>query len=154
MGRMQRQEHDIIIVGAGAAGCVLSARLSEPRTTRVRLLEAGTAKAPLASRIPAAYSKLFKSRHDWDYQTQPERALGGRQLYIPRGKLLGGSSAMNAMIYIRGNSSTTRSGSLRAPRAGATRMCCRSFCSPRIKRAASARTMVWAAHSGSKKLAA
>lgn len=98
-----REEYDLIIVGAGAAGCVLSARLTEDANLRVLLLEAGTARAPLASRIPAAYSKLFKSRHDWDYQTQPEDALGGRQLYIPRGKLLGGSSAMNAMIYIRGN---------------------------------------------------
>ncbi|MEY2934706.1 MAG: hypothetical protein RL033_5455 [Pseudomonadota bacterium] len=103
MGGAHREQHDLIIVGAGAAGCVLSARLSEDPATRVLLLEAGTAKAPLASRVPAAYSRLFKSRHDWDYQTQPEHALGGRQLYIPRGKLLGGSSAMNAMIYIRGN---------------------------------------------------
>jgi choline dehydrogenase len=67
------------------------------------LLEAGTAKEPLAARVPAAFSKLFKTRHDWAYFTEPERELLGRRLYVPRGKLLGGSSAMNAMIYIRGN---------------------------------------------------
>jgi choline dehydrogenase len=103
MGRADREVHDIIIIGAGSAGCVLGARLSEDPQTRVLLLEAGYAREPLATRIPVAYSKLFKSCHDWADQTQPEPALGGRQLYIPHGKLLGGSSAMNAMIYMRGN---------------------------------------------------
>jgi len=98
-----RAAYDFIVVGAGSAGCVLAGRLSENRDIRVLLLEAGTARQPLASRIPAAFSKLFKTRHDWAYYTEPEAALGGRRLYIPRGKLLGGSSAMNAMIYIRGN---------------------------------------------------
>jgi choline dehydrogenase len=103
MVRSDREEYDIIIVGAGAAGCTLSARLTEDASVRVLLLEAGEAREPLAARIPAAYSLLFKSRHDWAYETEPEPALGGRRLYMPRGKLLGGSSAMNAMIYIRGN---------------------------------------------------
>jgi choline dehydrogenase len=99
----ERAEYDFIVVGAGSAGCVVAARLSENEKHRVLLLEAGTARQPIASRIPAAFSKLFKTRHDWAYYTEPEPALGGRRLYIPRGKLLGGSSAMNAMIYIRGN---------------------------------------------------
>jgi choline dehydrogenase-like flavoprotein len=103
MGRADGPEYDVIIVGAGAAGCVLSARLTEDPEARVLLLEAGSAREPLAARIPVAYSKLFKSRHDWADHTQPEPALAGRRLYIPHGKLLGGSSAMNAMIYIRGN---------------------------------------------------
>lgn len=103
MGRTGREEHDVIIVGAGAAGCVLSARLSQEPARRVLLLEAGTAREPLAARVPAAFSKLFRSQHDWAHETQPEPTLGGRRLYIPRGKMLGGSSAMNAMIYIRGN---------------------------------------------------
>jgi choline dehydrogenase len=103
MGEGPRQDFDYVVIGAGSAGCVLAARLTENPTTRVLLLEAGTARQPFASRVPAAFSKLFKTRHDWAYHTEPERDLGGRRLYVPRGKLLGGSSAMNAMIYIRGN---------------------------------------------------
>jgi choline dehydrogenase len=95
--------YDFVIVGAGSAGCVLAGRLSEDPRVRVLLLEAGTAREPLAARVPAAFSKLFKTRHDWAYFTEPEQELLGRRLYIPRGKLLGGSGAMNAMIYIRGN---------------------------------------------------
>src|SRR5882672_6209143 len=95
--------YDFIVVGAGAAGSVLAGRLSEDPQVRVLLLEAGTAREPLAARVPAAFSKLFKTRHDWAYFTEPEPELYGRRLYVPRGKLLGGSSAMNAMIYIRGN---------------------------------------------------
>src|SRR5689334_2234513 len=103
MGEGPRQDFDYVVVGAGSAGCVLAARLTENPTTRVLLLEAGTARQPFASRVPAAFSKLFKTRHDWAFHTEPERELGGRRLFVPRGKLLGGSSAMNAMIYIRGN---------------------------------------------------
>src|SRR5262245_35374859 len=96
-------EFDLVIVGAGSAGCLVAAKLSENAKTRVLLLEAGTGRRPFASRVPAAFSKLFKTRHDWAYFTEPEPELGGRRLYVPRGKLVGGSSAMNAMIYIRGN---------------------------------------------------
>jgi len=97
------RDFDFIVVGAGSAGCVLASRLTADAKVRVLLLEAGTAKEPLAAQVPAAFSKLFKTRHDWAFVSEPEPALGGRCLYIPRGKLLGGSSAMNAMIYIRGN---------------------------------------------------
>jgi len=103
MGPKPRVEYDFIVVGAGSAGCVLAGRLSEKPGVRVLLLEAGTAREPFASRVPAAFSKMFKTRHDWAYFTEPEPELLGRRLYVPRGKLLGGSSAMNAMIYIRGN---------------------------------------------------
>jgi choline dehydrogenase len=103
MAEEGRTEFDFVIVGAGSAGCVLAGRLSENPKTRVLVLEAGTASRPFASRVPAAFSKMFKTRHDWAFFTEPERELGGRRLYVPRGKLLGGSSAMNAMIYIRGN---------------------------------------------------
>lgn len=94
---------DYVIVGAGSAGSVLAARLSLDERARVLLLEAGTAREPLFSRVPAAFSKLFKSRHDWAFETEPEAELEQRRLFMPRGKLLGGSSAINAMIYIRGN---------------------------------------------------
>ena len=103
MATADSAEYDYVVVGAGSAGCTLAARLSEDPSVRVLLLEAGTAKEPLLSRIPAGFSKLFRTRHDWAYETEPEPELAGRRLYIPRGKMLGGSGAMNAMIYIRGN---------------------------------------------------
>ncbi len=70
---------------------------------RVLLLEAGAPAIPRESRIPAAFSKLYKTAVDWNYSTEPEPHLNGRRLYWPRGKMLGGSSAINAMIYMRGN---------------------------------------------------
>jgi choline dehydrogenase len=97
--------YDYIIVGAGSAGCVLAARLTEDLRTRVLLLEAGGEGGAKEIRIPAAFSKLFKTAVDWNYATEPEPHLHNRRLYWPRGKVLGGSSAINAMIYIRGNRS-------------------------------------------------
>lgn len=97
------ETYDYIIAGAGSAGCVLAARLSENPHTRVLLLEAGGADDAREVRIPAAFSKLFKTPFDWDYSTEEEPHLNGRRLYWPRGKMLGGSSSMNAMIYVRGN---------------------------------------------------
>jgi choline dehydrogenase len=95
--------YDYIIVGAGSAGCVLAYRLTEDPETRVLLLEAGGRDSAPNIHIPAAFSKLFKTEHDWDYTTTPQDHLNGRELYVPRGKVLGGSSSINAMIYVRGN---------------------------------------------------
>ena len=97
------KSYDYIIIGAGSAGCVLAARLTEDPHVRVLLLEAGGPDAPRESRIPAAFSKLYKTAVDWNYSTEPEPHLNARQLYWPRGKMLGGSSSINAMIYIRGS---------------------------------------------------
>lgn len=94
---------DYIIIGAGSAGCVLAARLTEDSSCRVLLVEAGADDRRKEIRIPAAFSKLFKTDVDWDYSTEPEPHLYSRRLYWPRGKVLGGSSAINAMIYARGN---------------------------------------------------
>ena len=99
----QARGYDYIIVGAGSAGCVLAARLSEDPAAQVLLLEAGGPDRAMEIHIPAAFSKLFKSAVDWNYATEPEPRLNGRQLYWPRGKVLGGSSSINAMIYVRGN---------------------------------------------------
>jgi choline dehydrogenase-like flavoprotein len=95
--------YDYIIVGAGSAGCVLAARLSEDADVRVLLVEAGPPDTAQEIHIPAAFGKLFQTRYDWDYLTDPEPGLDGRRRYLPRGRMLGGSSSMNAMIYIRGN---------------------------------------------------
>ena len=95
--------YDYIIVGAGSAGCVLANRLSEDPKTKVLLLEAGGRDKQKEIPIPLAFSKLFKTACDWAYYTEPEAALENRSLYWPRGKVLGGSSSINAMIYIRGH---------------------------------------------------
>ena len=95
-------EHDYVVVGAGSAGCAVAARLSEDPGSRVLLLEAGPRDRAKEIRIPAAFSKLFKSKFDWSYQTAPQEGLGGRSIYFPRGKTLGGSSAMNAMMFLPG----------------------------------------------------
>ena len=95
--------YDYIVVGAGSAGCVLAARLTEDPHTRVLLLEAGGRDSAKEVHIPAAFSKLYKTKVDWNYSTEPEPHLNNRKLYWPRGKMLGGSSSMNAMIFIRGN---------------------------------------------------
>lgn len=95
--------YDYIIVGAGSAGCVLANRLSEDPTIKVLLLEAGGPDTRKEIHTPVAFSKLFKTPCDWAYYTEPEPQLEKRSLYWPRGKVLGGSSSINAMIYIRGH---------------------------------------------------
>jgi choline dehydrogenase len=95
---------DYVIVGGGSAGCVLAARLAEDPGTRVLLLEAGPSPDDVDEiHIPAAYNRLFRTKYDWNYVTLPQERADARPVYWPRGRVLGGSSAMNAMIYIRGN---------------------------------------------------
>ena len=95
--------HDYVIVGAGSAGAVLAARLSEDPGVRVLLLEAGPEAEADEISIPVAFSALFKTRWDWNYTTTEQKQLHSRRAYWPRMKALGGCSSMNAMIYIRGN---------------------------------------------------
>jgi choline dehydrogenase len=95
--------YDYIIVGAGSAGCVLAARLSADPGVSVLLLEAGPPDDADEIRAPAALNRLFQTAYDWNYRTVPQRRAGGRTVYWPRGRVLGGSSSINAMIYIRGN---------------------------------------------------
>ena len=94
--------YDVVIVGAGSAGCVLANRLSADPATKVLLLEAGGKDRSPNIKIPAAFPNQFHTKLDWDYATEPEPALDGRSMYVPRGKSLGGSSSMNAMLYVRG----------------------------------------------------
>jgi len=96
--------HDYVVVGAGSAGCVLAARLSAAGHS-VLVLEAGEPDDAREIQIPAAFSELFTGPYDWEYYTEPQQHLDGRELYWPRGKTLGGSSAINAMIYVRGHPS-------------------------------------------------
>ncbi|MGH2836776.1 MAG: GMC family oxidoreductase, partial [Thermoleophilaceae bacterium] len=95
--------HDYVIVGAGSAGCVLAARLSEDPDVSVLLIEAGPPDDKDLIHVPAAFGSLFKTDVDWDYATFPVAGCNNRMMYMPRGKTLGGSSSINAMVYIRGN---------------------------------------------------
>ncbi|SDG42630.1 GMC family oxidoreductase [Microbacterium pygmaeum] len=104
--RRDRAPHDLvadyIIVGAGSAGAALAARLSEDPQTSVLLLEAGPPDTALELHVPAAFSKLFRGTYDWNYDTVPQPALEDRTVFWPRGRTLGGSSSLNAMMWVRG----------------------------------------------------
>ena len=93
---------DYVVVGAGASGAALAAKLTENGTHTVLLLEAGLVDKKTEVHIPAAFSALFRSELDWNYDTTPQPELGGRTIYWPRGKMLGGSSSINAMMWVRG----------------------------------------------------
>lgn len=94
--------YDYVIVGAGSAGCIVANRLSEDPSTRVLLIEAGGKDRSPNIKIPAAFAQQFQTKLDWNYHTDPEPGCNDRRMYMPRGKSLGGSSSMNAMLYVRG----------------------------------------------------
>jgi choline dehydrogenase-like flavoprotein len=94
---------DYLIIGAGSAGCVLASRLSEDPDVSVLLLEAGGPDTAPEIHVPAMFPIMFKSSLDWDLMGEEEPGLGNRRLYLPRGRMIGGCSSINAMIYLRGN---------------------------------------------------
>jgi choline dehydrogenase len=96
------EEFDVVVVGAGSAGCAVAGRLTEDPSLNVLLLEAGGSDDVLEVHVPAGCYKIWRTRRDWNYTTEPQPGLDGRKLFWPRGKLLGGSSSINAMIYMRG----------------------------------------------------
>ena len=100
--RLRQVDADYIIVGTGSAGSVVANRLSEDSSAQVLVLEAGPRDKDKFIHIPAGFSKLLRSAVDWDYRTEPQKELDGREIYWPRGKMLGGSSSMNAMMWVRG----------------------------------------------------
>jgi choline dehydrogenase-like flavoprotein len=95
--------YDYVIVGAGSAGCVLANRLSEDPDVSVLLLEAGPPDTNQNIHVPLGYLQLPRTEIDWDYCTAPEPECNSRRIPLPRGRVLGGSSSINAMVYIRGN---------------------------------------------------
>ena len=97
-------DFDYIIVGGGSSGAALAGRLSSNPSVKVLLLEAGPSDGSLKIKVPLGYGSLFYDRKfNWKYETEPEAELNGRRMYWPRGKVLGGSSAINAMVYVRGH---------------------------------------------------
>ncbi len=103
MAATDTMEADFVIVGAGSAGCVMAARLTEDPNTSVILLEAGGNDSNMWIHIPLGFGKTFADKRvNWCYETEPDPGAGGRKIYWPRGKVLGGSSSINGMVYIRG----------------------------------------------------
>ena len=103
--KTQTETFDYIVVGAGSAGCVLANRLTASGRHRVLLLEAGGHDRHIWIHIPLGYGKLFSDRKvNWLYTSEPEAELNNRQIIQPRGKVLGGSSSINGLLYIRGQS--------------------------------------------------
>jgi choline dehydrogenase len=95
---------DYVIVGAGSAGCVLADRLTEDGTNTVLLLEVGGSDRSILVQMPSALSiPMGMEKYDWRFYSEPEPGLGGRRLHTPRGKVLGGSSSINGLVYVRGN---------------------------------------------------
>ena len=98
------ETYDYIVVGAGSSGCVVASRLSEDPSVRVLLVEAGPSPESFWIQVPAGVASLFHHpRFNWNYYTEPVPTLNGRKVHWPRGKVLGGSSAINGMVYMRGH---------------------------------------------------
>jgi choline dehydrogenase len=106
---------DYVIIGAGSAGCVLAEALTRDGFAMVTLLEAGPPDRRLEVRVPAAFPRLFGTEYDWAFSTVPQPELGGRSLYWPRGRTLGGSSSVNAQIWTRGHRADYESWEKAAP---------------------------------------
>jgi choline dehydrogenase-like flavoprotein len=99
---MTAESYDYVVIGGGSAGCALAGRLSEDPDIAVALIEAGPMDCDAVFSVPSRFWQQQKSSFDWDLSTEPEPGLGGRRSYLPRGRVLGGTSSMNTMLYVRG----------------------------------------------------
>ena len=140
---------DYVVVGSGSAGAVIARRLVDAGAN-VCLLEAGGEDANPAIHDPTRLMELQTSPDDWDYVTVPQPGCGGREMHIPRGKVFGGSSAINGMIYIRGHRLDSTPGRMPETTAGATRTSSPCSSAPRTSTGASPGTTAPAASSGSR----
>jgi choline dehydrogenase-like flavoprotein len=124
---MAAQEFDYVIVGGGSAGCALAGRLSEDPGTTVCVLEAGGADSSVFVRAPMGFIVMvpWGLMNSWHYFTTPQKGFGGRKGFQPRGKVLGGSSSINAMVYTRCNRNDYDGWAAAGNPAGATPTCCR-----------------------------
>jgi len=128
---------DYIIVGAGSAGCVLANRLTESGRHRVLLIEAGGHDRHIWIHIPLGYGKLFdNAKVNWLYKTEPEPELNNRQIIQPRGKVLGGSSSINGLLYVRGQHEDYDHWRQLGNTGGALPRCCPISGAPKINSAA------------------
>ena len=131
--------YDKVVVGAGSAGCVLANRLTEDPGTRLLLVEAGPRDTILGTKwlqwkihMPAALTyNLCDDKYNWYYHTVPQQHVNNRVMYWPRGRVWGGSSSLNAMVYIRGHAEDSTGGRERGRRAGTTSPSCRTSRRPR-----------------------
>ncbi|MCW3472702.1 GMC family oxidoreductase N-terminal domain-containing protein [Rhodococcus pyridinivorans] len=95
-------DYDYIVVGAGSGGCAVAGRLARDKDISVLLVEAGGSDRGLTVQAPIAFAKQFHGKGDWNYYSEAEPGLNGRSVYLPRGKVIGGSSSMNAMLWVLG----------------------------------------------------
>ena len=137
--------HDYVIVGAGSAGCVVAHRLGEDPDVSIAVIEAGPPDDSPQIHMPFAFGQNLTSDWDWALFSEPEPQLDHRRNYLPRGRVLGGTSSLNAMIYVRGNRADYGEWAAMGLDGWATTTSCRTSSAPRTTSAGPTATTAWAA---------